>query len=599
MVVKGQMINERYQIIRLIGEGGMANVYLAHDIILDRMVAVKILRGDLADDDKFVRRFQREAIAASSLTHPNIVGMYDVGEDNGDYFIVMEYINGKTLKSLIKKRGALTLPEVMDIMIQLLDGVKCAHDSYIIHRDIKPQNVLILDDGTVKITDFGIATALNNNELTQTNSVMGSVHYLPPEQANGKNSTVKSDIYSLGILMYELLTGKLPFKGDNAVEIAIKQMREEIPSVCLINPEIPQSIENVILKACAKNPKNRYDSVAEMQEDLKTALDETRRNESRVVYLYDEQDLEDTKEFVKETIQQLNKNVSSNSNEDEMSDDMVDKKKNKQKGLNIALFLVITVFGLIALFILAAVIIYPKLSEVPDVRIPDVANLEREEAVSKLESAGLKVYEDDKKESSTEVAIGLVIGTKPSIGSSVKKGNSVTLIISSGESGYLVLDYTGKNCYEVQAELKVAGINALIEKKDISELENKDSLDPYEIIDQSVKADTKLSNNDKIILYVPDIITEYPDFVLEKWTEETVKEFCDANEIVLNIEYQETDEYIAGTVISQSRSAGTKVVGGMSLKIVIAKEKPIITTTTTTTTTTTSTTTTTTTKAQD
>ena len=274
MITKGYKINDRYQIIKTIGEGGMANVYLAQDTILNRQVAVKVLRGDLADDEKFVRRFQREALSASKLVHPNIVEMYDVGEDNGSYYIVMEYINGKTLKSLVKKRGALTLPEVIDIMTQLLSGIMCAHDSYIIHRDIKPQNVLILEDGRVKITDFGIAMALNSNELTQTNSVMGSVHYLPPEQANGSGSTIKSDIYSLGILMYELLTGKVPFKGDNAVEIAIKQMKEPIPSVCSQNPDIPQSIENIILKACAKNPKNRYDSVNDMYRDVKNALTE-------------------------------------------------------------------------------------------------------------------------------------------------------------------------------------------------------------------------------------------------------------------------------------------------------------------------------------
>ncbi len=592
MVVKGQMINERYQIIRLIGEGGMANVYLAHDIILDRMVAVKILRGDLADDEKFVRRFQREAISSSSLTHPNIVGMYDVGEDNGDYFIVMEYIDGKTLKSLIKKRGALTLPEVMDIMVQLLDGVKCAHDSYIIHRDIKPQNVLILDDGTVKITDFGIATALNNNELTQTNSVMGSVHYLPPEQANGKNSTVKSDIYSIGIMMYELLTGKLPFKGDNAVEIAIKQMRDEIPSVCLINPEIPQSIENVILKACAKNPKNRYDSVAEMQEDLKTALDAERKNEPRYVYRYDEQDLDETREFVGETREELNKNIHQEV-DDDMCDDMQDKKEGKQKGLNITLFLVVVVFGLIALFIIAAVIIYPKLSEVPDVKIPVVSNMTRDEAVQKLEELGLKVYDSDVTETSEDIDEGLVIGTKPSASNVIKKGNSVTLIISSGESGYVIKDYKGRNCYEVQAELKLQDIYVLIEKKDISDIEDKENLDPYQIIDQSVEPEQKLDKNGKIILYIPDIVTEYPDFVEEKWTEESVKDFCDENGIILSVEYKETTEYIKGTVLEQSRTKGTKVVSGMPLKITVAKEPTPPTTSTTTMPTTSSTTTTT------
>lgn len=227
MIIKGQKIDGRYQIIRTIGEGGMANVYLAYDTILDREVAVKVLRGDLASDEKFVKRFQREAKAASSLNHPNIVEMYDVGEDNGNYFIVMEYIDGKTLKSLIKKRGGLSLSETVDIMMQLTSAIACAHDSFLIHRDIKPQNVLILEDGRVKITDFGIAIAMNSAELTQTNSVMGSVHYLPPEQANGSGATVKSDIYSLGILMYECLIGKLPFKGENAVEIAIKQMKRK------------------------------------------------------------------------------------------------------------------------------------------------------------------------------------------------------------------------------------------------------------------------------------------------------------------------------------------------------------------------------------
>ena len=276
MIVKGQKINDRYEIIKSIGEGGMANVYLAHDIILDRDVAVKVLRGDLANDEKFVRRFQREALSASSLSHPNIVEVYDVGEDDGKYYIVMEYVEGKTLKELVKRRGSLTIPEVIDIMLQLTSGLAVAHEAYIIHRDIKPQNIMILDNGLVKITDFGIAMAVNSTGLTQTNSVMGSVHYLPPEQACGKGSTIKSDIYSLGILMFELITGKVPYRGENAVEIALKHMKEQIPSVRKYNENIPQSIENIILKSTAKNPKNRYNNVLEMYHDLETCTDPTR-----------------------------------------------------------------------------------------------------------------------------------------------------------------------------------------------------------------------------------------------------------------------------------------------------------------------------------
>ena len=249
MITKGQKINNRYEIIRTIGEGGMANVYLGYDTILDRNVAIKVLRGDLSSDEKFVRRFQREALSASSLSHPNIVEVYDVGEDNGLYYIVMEYIDGKTLKQLLKKRGSLTLSEAIDIMLQITDGMAHAHDSYIVHRDLKPQNIMIKDDGQIKITDFGIAMALNATQLTQTNSVMGSVHYLPPEQAAGKGCTIQSDIYSMGIIFYELLTGELPFKGDSAVEIALKQMKDPLPDVHKMNKDIPQSIENIILKA--------------------------------------------------------------------------------------------------------------------------------------------------------------------------------------------------------------------------------------------------------------------------------------------------------------------------------------------------------------
>ena len=277
MIMKGQKINDRYQIIKTIGEGGMANVYLAYDVILDRNVAVKILRGDLATDEKFVRRFQREALSASSLSHPNIVEVYDVGEDAGLYYIVMEYIEGRHLKQLLKKRGKLTITEAVDIMLQLTDGMSAAHDHYIIHRDIKPQNIMILENGMVKITDFGIAMALNSTQLTQTNSVMGSVHYLPPEQANGKGSTIQSDIYSMGILFFELLTGTLPYKGDNAVEIALKHLKEKIPSIREMDDAIPQSVENVILKATAKNPKNRYADSKEMHADLLTVLNEEKQ----------------------------------------------------------------------------------------------------------------------------------------------------------------------------------------------------------------------------------------------------------------------------------------------------------------------------------
>ena len=391
MIAKGQKINDRYEIEKLIGEGGMANVYLANDTILDRKVAVKVLRGDLAGDEKFVRRFQREALSASSLSHPNIVEIYDVGEDDGNFYIVMEFIEGKTLKQLIKKRGVLSLPETMDIMLQLLDALASAHDSYIIHRDIKPQNIMIKESGLVKITDFGIAMALNSVELTQTNSVMGSVHYLPPEQASGKGSTIRSDIYSLGILMFEMLTGKMPFKGDSAVEIALKHMKEPLPSVREINPVVPQSVENIILKAAAKNPKNRYRDVREMAEDIKTSLDEERENEQRIVFKYPETDFSDTKVVTAQKEEKKEEKDQKPVAKQITEEDKIEK-SNKKKMIIISS--IIAVFASLMIFIF---IILPKATASNDIKIPDVYGMEISKAEEMIKKAGFKLESKQKR----------------------------------------------------------------------------------------------------------------------------------------------------------------------------------------------------------
>lgn len=562
MIAKGQKINDRYQIIRNIGEGGMANVYLAHDTILDRDVAVKVLRGDLANDEKFVRRFQREAISASSLSHPNIVEMYDVGEDDGNYYIVMEYVEGKTLKSLIKRRGALTLPEVIDIMLQLTSAVTCAHDSYIIHRDIKPQNVLIKEDGTIKITDFGIAMALNSTELTQTNSVMGSVHYLPPEQANGNGATIKSDIYSLGILMFELLTGKLPFKGENAVEIAIKQMKEQIPRISDYVEMIPQSIENVILKACAKNPKNRYDSVGQMHEDIKTALNEERQNESRIVYKYSEQeDLEETK------ILPNIKEVSKINNE--LSDDFVDGKKNKK--LNIVLIILASIIGVVLLGFSVSALFFANKTEA-EIKIPDVAGLSVVDAEAKLKAEGLEVNLEYEEESSETIKEGLVIKTSPQSGRSVTKYTKITLVVSTGETGFVLENYVGQLYNQVEGKLKAEGIVVEKELKEVTE----ENITNNTILEQDILAGTKLKKGDTVKFIVADSSVEYPNFVEEQWSLEQIQQFCTDNSITLTIKYTETSDYPNGTILSQSRVAGTVVAKYATLTITVSKEPVVV-----------------------
>ena len=554
MIIKGQKINDRYEIIRSIGEGGMANVYLAEDTILNRKVAVKILRGDLANDEKFVRRFQREAISASSLSHPNIVEMYDVGEDDGKYFIVMEYVEGKSLKSLIKKRGGLTLPETLDIMLQLTDGIACAHNSYIIHRDIKPQNIIILDDGRVKITDFGIAQALNRHELTETNSVMGSVHYLPPEQANGTGTTIKSDIYSLGIVMFELLTGKVPFKGENAVEIAIKQMKDPMPSVREYKENIPQSIENIILKATAKNPKNRYDSVLEMQEDIKTALREDRRDEPKIQFKYPEFE----KQEEKETLTRSEKNRAKETEIEEMEKE---KKSNKVLWISAIIALVVIIGALLIMFL-------PGLKKVPDIQVPDVKNMELQDAIRELEKLGFEV--ETEEQFHEEIKEGNVIKTNPTIGRTVKKGTVITVTVSKGLEGFLAENYVGKQYDVVEAALTAKGLKV---KKETKEFTEEDEKKENEIVEQSIKEGEELKAGDTITLTTVKIIVTYPDFVNENYTLDQVKKFCEENNLVLTANPKTSTEYDNNTIIYQSRQAGSKVISGAKLTVTYAVKK--------------------------
>ena len=559
MINKGELIDNRYKIIRSIGEGGMANVYLAWDTILEREVAVKILRGDLADDEKFIRRFQREANSASSLKHPNIVEMYDVGEDQGKYFIVMEYVDGKTLKSLIKKRGALNLTEAIDIMLQLASGIACAHDSYIIHRDIKPQNVMILEDGRVKITDFGIAMALNSNELTQTNSVMGSVHYLPPEQASGSGSTIKSDIYSLGILMFELLTGKVPFKGENAVEIAIKHMKDQIPSVCNINNEIPQSVENIVLKSCAKNPKNRYDSISEMYEDLKTCLTEERKTEPRIVYNYPEHSDSEEKNIDKLESRELK-------NKDKNKD--IDK---SEKRINVALTIAGIVCVLVVLSGLIFILIFTS-NKTKEITVPDnLLELSEKEACKKIEKKGLVC--DVKYEYNEEYEEDVVTFVSPRELSKVKEGNKVTITVTSFENTIEVEDYKGANIELIGTKLKEDGIRVI---KTPEKVTKDDDIEQNTIISQSVEAGKRLQKQKGVIeLVYATLITVYPDFTDGSYTKDLVQQFCDDNKITCVFRQEEDNNFEEGAIILQSRSVGDEVKYGTTLTITVATNSKV------------------------
>ena len=575
MLSKGQKINDRYEIMASIGEGGMANVYLAHDAILDRNVALKVLRGDLENNEKFIRRFQREAKSVSALSHPNIVEVYDVGEEEEQHYIVMEFIDGKTLKQLVQKRGALTVTEVIDIMAQITDGLTQAHDAYIIHRDIKPQNIMILDNGLIKITDFGIAMSINATQLTQTNSVMGSVHYLPPEQASGKTATTKSDIYSAGILMYELLTGSVPFKGDNAVEIALKQMKERIPSIRKQNPLIPQSIENIVLKATAKNPKNRYESIHDMHEDVIHALDPERQDESKYNYPYPESELDESRAIpIKKNNYGTPKSHKIEDPRDINTDNDFNKtteKKSKKKNNKVKIYITI---ALVIVLMMAGVLIFMNYkNKTKIVVVPDVSGMTVEKAEKALTKKGFKY--DVKPEESDEVDEGLVIKTQPRAGSSKKKGSIITIIESSGMADVVLKDYTNQKAESVKERLEKLGLKVSIEKKEVES--PKDYIGKTNVvIDQNPKVgedEVVLESGTEIILYTPDIFEDYPDMVGEAWTLAKAEEFATKYGLTLKVKdkkgnvISDYSSYLEKAVTGQNRTG--KIASGVAFTITI------------------------------
>lgn len=567
------IINDRYQIIKTLGEGGMANVFLAYDKILGRNVAVKILKQEYEKDEKFIRRFQREALSASNLSHPNIVEMYDFGEDNGQNYLVMEYVDGKTLKQLIRKRGKLTITEVIDIMLQITDGMSHAHDSYIIHRDIKPQNIMILENGMIKITDFGIAMAINSTQLTQTNSIMGSVHYLPPEQANGKGSTIKSDIYSMGILMYELLTGEIPYKGDVAVEIALKHIKEPLPSIKEVLPSLPQTIENIILKATAKNPKNRYNDAREMHDDIKTALDEARSNESKYVYKYSEKELDETKvldDALKEVKERAKLDEAKYAREIEKEEREENKKQNK------ILIILVSIFAGLIIITASIILLLPKLMTKKNVEIPDVSALSEVDASNLLTKKGFVINEDIRYMGSDEIEEGYVIKTSPEIGKIVKEGSTITLYVSNGDETFELEDYSGKNYIEVKTILETMyECNIVLEYVTVDEKENKEA---ESVVKTSPAAGEKVKKGSTVTLYLPQVQKKYPDFTT--YTIDALEKFCAENEITVIYKYQTDETKEEGTIIYQSRAKDTVVQPGTTLNITVTtKPKEEISTT--------------------
>ena len=546
----GYEIGHRYRIIRSLGEGGMANVYLAHDMVLDRDVSVKLLRLDLRDDPSTKRRFHREAMAATQLNDPHIVGIYDVDEDHGLQYMVMQYVKGTDLKAYIKKHYPIPLPQVIDIMEQVLSAVATAHAHGIIHRDLKPQNILIDENKNVKITDFGIAVAVSQDSLTQTNTLMGSVHYLSPEQARGSIATKQSDIYSLGIILFELLTGKVPFEGETAVSIALKHFREEIPSVREQNKEIPQALENVIIKATAKEPAERYSSVDEMAADLKTVLDPQRANEPRLKIQQDdngETKVLDIKHLKADDYQPKK------STDSPTVDPSTKPQKWKKYGI---------VSGTLGMIVLIAVCSWWFL--IRQVIIPDVEGMTVLKAEQRLHQQNLRIGKITRVNSQA-VDKNRIVSTNPDVSHKTRVSTPINLTVSTGVKQLQMADYVGEDYSSVAANLRRKGFQVHQEPV------YSDDIDKGQIIRQNHEKGTIVKPAANTIIFRVSAGKEpikIPNFKNQDIS--AVQQFANKNNLQLTTQEKKSKTIATNHVINQTPRAGSTLNHGDTLTVSIA-----------------------------
>lgn len=587
MIQIGKIFAGRYRIIKQIGRGGMADVYLAKDLILDgEEVAVKVLRTNYQTDPIAVARFQREARAMADLDHPHIVRITDIGEEDGQQYLAMEYVAGLDLKRYIKEHHPLSNEEAVRIMGQILLAMRLAHAKGIIHRDLKPQNILLTPDGTAKVTDFGIAVAFAETSLTQTNSMLGSVHYLSPEQARGSKATIQSDIYAMGIIFFEMLTGHIPYDGDSAVTIALQHFQKPLPSVIAENPSVPQSLENVVIKATAKKLTDRYQTVSEMYVDLLSSLSYNRRNEPKLVF-------EDTSKVDTKTLPKISQSTLTAIPKVQPKEESPQNQKPTQKATSKetvakpvkkrrfkARYLV-----LLASFILVLASLFWIVSKTPaTVEIPNVAGQTVAEAKEKLKKANFEIGEE-KTEASDTVEVGRVIRTDPDAGSSRKEGIKVNLIISSGQQSFKIGNYIGRNSTDVIAELKGKKVpENLIKVVEEESSETEAGLVMRQSLPEGTTYD--LSKATEITLTVAKKVTSVPmpSYIGSslEFTKNNLIQIVGVKEA--NIEVVEVstapEGTIEDTVVSQSPKPGEGVdLNTTRIKISIYKPKTTTTTT--------------------
>ncbi|WCK53034.1 Stk1 family PASTA domain-containing Ser/Thr kinase [Aneurinibacillus sp. Ricciae_BoGa-3] len=577
----GNRLGGRYDIEKKIGEGGMAVVYRARDILLNRTVAVKILRSQFGNDDDFITRFHREAQAAASLSHPHVVNIYDIGQEDDVYYIVMEYVEGETLKEYINEMAPLDVREAVNIAIQICDALDHAHQNHLIHRDIKPHNIMINKNGKIKVTDFGIARAVSAATITHTGSVLGSVHYFSPEQAKGVMTNAKSDLYSMGVVLYEMLTGQLPFSGDSPISVALKHLQEPYIHPRQLRPEIPQSLENVIIRALAKDPIYRYESAHEMLDDLKTCLSPERRNEPEYVLpeKYQQDDADITRVIPAIKPEMLGRRsweddtvpgprgvpLDVKNNQGEEEDDPDEHRERHRKGLikkgviwavGIGLFLLLSIVGSYYAM---------SLLNVPNVTVPAVEHLPVDQARKALEAQQLVAQITEQNDPTAQP--GTVIKQTPAAKMQVKQKTVVQLLVSKGKQQTAMANYIGKKQSDIQSEL------SSYKKVTVDEVTN-DQKDPGTILDQQpapgqqiVPSDTELHLT---ISKGQDTVT-MPNLI--GLTQDEMQAKMDSLGLTANVKQVQSYQK-QGIVIQQSYGAGKQLTKNSTVDVQVSAGMP-------------------------
>lgn len=566
----GKVLGNRYEIIEKIGGGGMALVYKAKCRLLNRFVAVKILRSEFIEDEEFVKKFKRESQAAASLSHPNIVGIYDVGMEDDIYYIVMEYIKGQTLKELIKQKGALGVDFATNIAIQISSALEHAHRNHIVHRDIKSHNIMIKEDNSVKVTDFGIARAVSSSTITNTGNVIGSVHYFSPEQARGGYTDEKSDIYSLGIVMYEMLTGRLPFEGESPIAVALKHLQDEAVKPSAINPRIPKSLDDIILKCMDKDVNNRYSSMSEIISDLRQSFVMPNGDFVKKTRFNDESTRVIKPIKLDENIEDISFRSKAAAQPETRTDDAavteLPEKPGKKRNAKMT---VLAVLGglILALAVGGIVLGLVSFFSVKEAVVPELVNLTEEQARHKLDELGLELEVTDRVTNS-EVPEGLIIMQDPKPNQKNKVTNPVKVTISEGALKVKVPNLIGESYEKVDLILEKYGLEE-------GELEQETSDYPNGIvIRQSVDAGTEVDEGTKIDY----VISMGPQrFLMPNYVGQNIDDVSMdliAKDLIRGeVTYESSSVYEKNTVISQNITPGTEVNRKSVIDFVVSSGK--------------------------